>query len=92
VHLSQIDAVAEAAGSTSGDVLGILAILSSSEAGYLQMELRSVTDGHAEVSLHEFMAKLRAWRKDRSIPREEWERWAGGIRVRWLVGRKGADE
>jgi type III restriction enzyme len=83
-NLSEINATAGSANCTQAEVLAVLALLSNPAAHLLRMELRTESGLHEEISSEEFTQKLRAWWRDRTVSREEWEHWAGGIRVRWI--------
>jgi hypothetical protein len=65
------------------DVVSVLALLSSSAAGFLRMELRSKAQPNNPVSSQEFYSKLRAWWKEKTITDSEWQTWASDIRVWW---------
>ena len=52
------------------------------------MELRSAEYPEEAVSSEEFIGKLREWWKKKTVSREEWERWAGTITVRWIIAKR----
>lgn len=80
--ISDIDPIADAASSSSDEVLAVLALLSSPSIHLLQMEFRSKDD--KAVPSSDFVIKLRDWWKNRSISEEDWREWAASIEVRWI--------
>ncbi len=84
-HLSDLEVAAKSAHCEPEEALCVLAILSSPTARLLQMELRSVERPGEPVSSAEFIGKLREWWKKKTASREEWERWAAAINVRWIA-------
>ncbi len=87
-HLSDIEAVATEVRCKPDDALSVLGLLASPSACFLQMELRSAEYPEEAVSSEEFIGKLREWWKKKTVSREEWERWAGTITVRWIIAKR----
>ncbi|MDD5261255.1 MAG: DEAD/DEAH box helicase family protein [Methylacidiphilales bacterium] len=84
LSLTDIDTVALQLQCSSEDVLGALGLMSAPPRGLLRMELHTVGN-NKRVSVPEFMAKLRAWWREKSLSDEDWHRWAGNIEVSWCA-------
>lgn len=82
--LSDVESVAGDVGSEPDEVLAVLALLSRSSAQFLKMEYLILGDDQEEeISPSEVGRRIKAWWKDKSLPDEEWKRWASSTRVQW---------
>lgn len=73
------------------DVFSVLELLSEPETGLLEMQF-TITEGLKRRALpkHQVIKNLRAWWRDKSLSTREWEAWARGISVEWVVTARGA--
>ncbi len=84
-YLTDLEKVAVAAKSTSDQAFNVLAYLASPSSHFLRLELRSETHHGEPIELKDVIDKLRAWRRDKTLTREEWEQWAERVKVKWSV-------
>lgn len=82
--LADIDDVAGSVSCEDKDALALLTLLSRPAAGFLRLELRSETREGEEVPPSEYIRRLSAWRRDKTISDEEWEEWASDVMVSWV--------
>ena len=83
-ELSKVDEVAASISCDAGDILAVVALLSSQSLPFLKMEL--LAQGQAPVPSADFQGKLVDWWRKKTVSDAEWRDWASEILVRWTAG------
>ena len=83
VLLEQIEEISSETDSTDNDVLAILALLSSNDAKYLEMEIRKNDSNNQLIANEEFISRLSRWRRD-EMSNNDWREWAAQTIVSWV--------
>jgi type I restriction enzyme R subunit len=86
ITLSDVDDIAKTASVDADDVLAVLALLSRSGSGLLEMQYASANgDSATKISKADVIRQLKAWWKDKTMQDDDWRAWAGRVIVRWRV-------
>jgi type III restriction enzyme len=79
-RLADLERVSQSVSCTKDAGLTVLALLSDR---FLRMELVSDSSGQVDISMSEFIDKLTAWWRTKSLSDSDWREWASRIQVTW---------
>jgi hypothetical protein len=83
LRISDLRRISQTVGCLEGDVLAVLSALTRQGAGTLSLGLVEQST-NTPVSLKEFIDKLTAWHRKKTLSDEEWDQWASTVSMRWM--------
>jgi hypothetical protein len=92
LSLADLDAIVRSRNSDLNDALSVLGLLSQPESGILTMEyVREAESQRLTIPREEVAQKLRAWWRDKTLSRADWEAWAKSVNITWRLAIEGEE-